>query len=57
MAMRVRIQLLITRALLEHFNWQFFDRPSYSPHLAPSDYYLFTYLKNWLKSQRINNNE
>jgi hypothetical protein len=35
-----------TRALLEHLNWVLFDRPPYSPDLAPSDYHLFTYLKN-----------
>jgi hypothetical protein len=29
----------------------------YSPDLAPSDYHLFTYLKNWLGSQLFNNNE
>jgi hypothetical protein len=34
-----------------------FDHPPYSPDLAPSDYHLFTYLKNWLRSQRFNNNE
>jgi transposase len=43
-----------TRALLEHFNWELFDHPLYSPDLAPSDYHLFTYVK---KSQRFNNNE
>jgi transposase len=31
--------------------------PPYSPDLAPSDYHLFIYLKNWLGSQRFNNNE
>jgi histone-lysine N-methyltransferase SETMAR len=41
-----------TRALLE-----LFDHPPYSPDLTPSDYHLFTYLKNWLRSQRFNNNE
>jgi transposase len=46
-----------TRAQLEHFNWELFDRPSYSPDLTPSDYHLFTYLKNWLRSQRFNSNE
>jgi hypothetical protein len=31
-----------TRALLEHFNWELFEHPNYSPDLAPSDYtYLF----------------
>jgi histone-lysine N-methyltransferase SETMAR len=46
-----------TRALLEHFNWEWFDHPPYSPHLAPSNYHLFTYLKNWLGSQSFNRNE
>jgi transposase len=41
----------ITRELLEQFNWELFDHPPYSPDLAPSDYHLFTYLKNWLQSQ------
>jgi hypothetical protein len=27
-----------TRSLLEHFNWELFDHPSYSPDLTPSDY-------------------
>jgi histone-lysine N-methyltransferase SETMAR len=46
-----------TQALLEHFNWELFDHPPYSPDLAPSDYYLFYYMKNWLESQRFNSNE
>jgi histone-lysine N-methyltransferase SETMAR len=37
-----------TQALLEHFNWELFDHPLYSPYLAPSDYHLFTYMMNWL---------
>jgi hypothetical protein len=45
------------RALLEHFNWELFGHHPYSLALAPSDYHLFTYLKNWLGSQRFNNNE
>jgi histone-lysine N-methyltransferase SETMAR len=46
-----------TQALLEDSNWELFDHPPYSPDLAPSDYDLFTYLKNWLGSQRFNSNE
>jgi transposase len=46
-----------TQALLVHFNWELFGRPPYNPDLAPSDYHLFTYLKDWLESQRFNNNE
>jgi hypothetical protein len=45
------------RALLEHFNWELFDHPPCSTYLAPSDCHLFTYLKNWLRSQRFNNKE
>jgi hypothetical protein len=37
-----------TQALAEHFNWELFDHPPYSPDLALSGYHLFTYLKNWL---------
>jgi hypothetical protein len=43
--------------MLEHFNWELFDHPLYSPDLAPSDYHLLTYLKIWLGSQRHSNNE
>jgi transposase len=43
------------RGLLEHFNWELFDHPSYSPDLTPSDYQLFTYQKNSLGSQHFNN--
>jgi transposase len=39
------------RAVLEHFNWELFDHPPYSPDLTPGDYHMFTYLKNWLGSQ------
>jgi hypothetical protein len=46
-----------TRVLLEHFNWELFVNLPYSFDLAPSDYHPFTYLKNWLGSQRFNSNE
>jgi transposase len=46
-----------TRALLEHFNWELFVHPPHSPDFSPSDYRLLIYLKNWLRSQRFNNNE
>jgi histone-lysine N-methyltransferase SETMAR len=45
------------QALLEHFNWELFDHLPYSPDLALSECHLFTYLKNWLRSQHFNNNE
>jgi hypothetical protein len=47
----------LTPALLEHFNRELFDHPPYIPDPTPSNYHLFTYLKNWLRSQRFNNNE
>jgi hypothetical protein len=43
--------------LLQHFNWELFDHPSHSSDLAPRDYYLFTYPKYCVGSQRFNNNE
>jgi hypothetical protein len=43
--------------LLEHFNWELFDHLPYSPDLAPSNYHLFTYLKNCFRSLRYNNYE
>jgi transposase len=46
-----------TWALLEHFIWEFFDHPPYSPDLIPKDCHLFTYMKNWLGSQSFSNNE
>jgi histone-lysine N-methyltransferase SETMAR len=44
-----------TRVLLEHFNWELFDHPPYSPDLTLSNYHL--YLKSWLGSKHFNNNE
>jgi hypothetical protein len=43
--------------LLEHFNWKLFDHLPYSPDLTCSDSHLFSYVKNWLESQRFNSNE
>jgi hypothetical protein len=37
-----------TQALLENFNRELFEHPSYSLTLTLSDCHLFTYLKNWL---------
>jgi hypothetical protein len=46
-----------TSALLQHFSRELFNHPSYCLELTPDDYHLFTYLKNWLRSQRFNNDE
>jgi histone-lysine N-methyltransferase SETMAR len=42
---------------VEHFSWELYDHPLHSPDLAPSDYHLFTYMKNQLRLQRFNSNE
>jgi hypothetical protein len=36
---------------------ELFDHPLNYPDLAPSDYNLFAYLKKWLESQCLKNNE
>jgi hypothetical protein len=46
-----------TQALVDHFHWELFVHPSYSLDLTPSNYHLFTCLKNWLEAQHFNNNE
>jgi hypothetical protein len=46
-----------TQVLLQHFNWELFHHPPYSPDLAPSNYHLFIYLKKWLGSQCFNNSK
>ena len=42
-----------TWELLDHFGWEVFDHPLYSPDLAPSDYHLFSNMKTWLAAQRF----
>ncbi|KAG8278147.1 hypothetical protein J6590_027403 [Homalodisca vitripennis] len=38
-------------------NGTFLTHPPYSPDLAPSDFYLFPYMKRWLASQRSASDE
>jgi hypothetical protein len=52
MTIRIRIHLLAL-ALLEHFNWELFDHPPYSPDLALSDYKL----KSSFGLQRFSTND
>jgi hypothetical protein len=42
-----------TQALIQKFYWDLFDRPPYSPDLAPSDFHLFLRMKVWLGTQRL----
>ncbi|KAJ4446902.1 hypothetical protein ANN_13603 [Periplaneta americana] len=46
-----------TRELLDQFGWEIFDHPPYSPDLAPSDFHLFTKLKDFLGCTRFGSDE
>ncbi|KAJ4433931.1 hypothetical protein ANN_16250 [Periplaneta americana] len=46
-----------TRELLDQFDWEIFDHPPYSPDLAPSDFHLFTKLKDFLGGTRFGSDE
>jgi histone-lysine N-methyltransferase SETMAR len=46
-----------TAAHTQAFSWELFDHPPYSLDLTLSDYHLFMYVKNWLGTQCLNNNE
>ena len=43
----------LVRELLDHFGWEVFDHPPYSPDLVPSDYHLFPNMKTWFATQRF----
>jgi len=42
-----------TRELLDHFGWEVFEHPPYSPDFAPGHYHLLPYMKTWLATQRF----
>ncbi|KAJ4439635.1 hypothetical protein ANN_07763 [Periplaneta americana] len=46
-----------TRELLDQFGWEIFDHPPYSPDLAPSNFHLFTKLKDFLCGTRFGSDE
>ncbi|KAJ4432825.1 hypothetical protein ANN_21464 [Periplaneta americana] len=46
-----------TRELLDQFGWEIFDHSPYSPDLAPSDFHLFTKLKDFLGDTRFGSDE
>lgn len=43
--------------LLKDFGWDIVTHPPYSPDLAPSDYHLFTHLKDHLSGQRMDDDD
>ena len=44
-------------AKLHELHFELLPHPSYSPDLAPSDYYLFADLKSMLQGERFGSNE
>ncbi|XP_067123351.1 histone-lysine N-methyltransferase SETMAR-like [Centruroides vittatus] len=46
-----------TQGLISSFGWEQLDHPPYSPDLAPSDFHLFRYLKEFLGGQQFNDDE
>ncbi|CAK9818783.1 Histone-lysine N-methyltransferase SETMAR [Anthophora plagiata] len=49
---RPHVSLAVRTKLLE-FDWDVLPHPPYSPDLAPSDYYLFLSLKNFLRNRKF----
>lgn len=48
---------LVTRGKLLELNWEVMSHPPYSPDLAPSDYYLFRSLQNFLNGKTFTNDD
>ena len=44
-----------TQELLDYFGWDVLPHPPHSPDLAPSDYHLFTKLKDHLSGTHFSN--
>lgn len=47
----------VTHDLLVRFGWDVINHPPYSPDLAPSDFHLFTKLKEFLGGKRFSSDE
>ena len=48
---------LVTRQKLLELGWDVLLHPPYSPDLAPSDYFLFRSLQNFLNDKNFNNDD
>ena len=46
-----------TQDLITSFKWEQMDHPQYSPDLAPSDFHLFLYQKNFLIGKRFDDDD
>jgi hypothetical protein len=42
-----------TQQVLQIFNWEVLDNPSYSPDISPSDLCLFVHLKKHVAGQKF----
>jgi len=51
------IQPVHHNMLHDAFHWDTFDHPPYSPDLAPSDFYLFSKMKEHLAVKRFTDDE
>lgn len=45
------------KKLISDLKWELLEHPPYSPDLSPSDYFLFSPLKNYLRGIRYPNSE
>lgn len=45
---------MMTQKKLCEFGWEIMSHPPYSPDIAPSDYYLFLSLQNYLSGKKCN---
>ena len=47
----------VAKAAVKECGFEEIDHPPYSPHLAPSDYYLFSKLKKDLRGRKFHDDE
>ena len=47
----------VVNTALQELEWEVLQHPSYSPDLAPMDYYLFHFLSNHMRGVTFNNEE
>jgi histone-lysine N-methyltransferase SETMAR len=52
-----RPQNVLVMGKLRDLHYELLEHPPYSPHLAPSDFYLFPKLKLFLAGQRFSSNQ
>ncbi len=53
----IRHNAKVTQEKIRELQWELLPHPVYSPDLAPSDYYLFRSLQNYLNWKQYENDE